>query len=251
MASVSDADLPKLVAFPEFFDRLRDSGALDVRGAIEAETEIDGIVYHHRGVQVPAHEAAFVWEPGATAGDGADTGESDDDGEGDVDGERETTGPGPTEPTGAGDEADPGPTFSFEVSAVGPRHAYAVFDATRSWDVYLLLFEGGAVVAWMSDEEFAVEEAEEFPTKAAAVEAGRFSFGAFFRFGPDWVEREEWALSSTAPGLIQLGDGRLLQPADEDEFHRQTQAIPVELQPGNAPAPSHLGVVAAEVSADR
>ncbi len=245
MASVSDADLPKLVAFPEFFDRLRDSGALDVRGAIQSETEIDGIVYHHRGVQVPAHEAAFVWEPGAAGDDGVDNGDSVDHGE------RDGSGPGHVEGEGGADETDRGPTFSFEVSAVGPRHAYAVFDATRSWDVYLLLFEGGAVVAWMSDEEFAVEESEEFPTKAAAVEAGRFSFGAFFRFGPDWVEREEWALSSTAPALIQLGDGRLLQPADEDEFLQHTQAIPVELQPGNAPAPAHLGVVAAAVSVDR
>lgn len=221
MASASDAELPKLVKFPEFFDRLRESGALDVRGALESETEIDGIIYHHRGVQVPAHEAAFVWEPGAgdDAGDAAD--------------------------------AEVGPTFSLEVSAVGPRHAWAAFDASRSWDVYLLLFEGGAVVAWMSDEEFEVEEADDFPTKAAAVEAGRFSFGAFFRFGPDWVEREEWALESTAPAMIQLGDGRLLAPEDEDEYYAQTQAIPVELQRGNAPAPDHLGVVAAEVSVDR
>lgn len=212
MTSVPDSELPKLVRFPEFFDRLQETGALDAKGAVQSETEIDGIVYHHRGVQVPSHEATFVWEP------------ADD---------------------------RPVPTFSLEVSAVGPRNAHAVFDATREWDMYLLLFEGGGVVAWMTDEEFEREEADEFRTKADAVEAGRFSFGAFFRFGPDWVEREEWALESTAPAMLQLGEGGLLAPDTPSEFYEHAAGIPPELRPGtDEGAPDYLGLYDVGLSVD-
>lgn len=228
MSSVPDSELPKLVQFPEFFDRLRAAGALDARGAVDAETEIDGVVYHHRGVQLPCHEATFVWEP-APREDGADDGNGDD----------------------AGDAARPVDAFSLEVSAVGPRNAYAVFDASRAWDVFLLLYEGGAVVTWMTDAEFDAEEADEFPSKARAVEAGRFSFGLFFRFGPDWVEREEWALESSAPAMLQLGDGSLLAPETASEFYENARAVPPELRPGaDAGAPDHLGLYDVGLSVD-
>lgn len=211
MAGAEEEFERELYRFPSFLERLEAEGAIDVREVVTSETEIDGIVYHHRGVQVPAHTAMFAWEP----------------------------------PT---DDSSP-PRFSIESATVGPRSAWATFDATRDWDVYLLLFEGGAVVAWMTDAEFEAEEAEHFPSKAAAIRAGQFSFGAIFRFGPDWVERIDWAEESTAPAMIQLGDGRLLMPETEHEFHDHPEAIPVELRLSDpAAAPEHLGLVDVEIS---
>lgn len=46
--------------FPEFESGLRERGALRVSDAIDAP--IGGVVYHHRGVRVPAHEVTFVRE---------------------------------------------------------------------------------------------------------------------------------------------------------------------------------------------
>lgn len=212
MQGASDEQSTEIYRFPEFFDRLQTRGALDARGAVESETEIDGLVYHHRGVQVPGYDATFVWEP------------ADD---------------------------RPNATFSIEVGTVGPRTAWAVFDASMSWDIYLVLFDGGAVIAWMSDAEFDEEEADTFETKAGAIKSGRFSFGAFFQFGPDWVEREEWALESEAPALIQLGDGRLVTPQTEAEFYELDRAIPVELRPGDERSPpDYLGLVDVGLSVD-
>jgi hypothetical protein len=203
----------ELKSFPEFFDRLESQGALDLWDAVTSETEIEGLVYHHRGIQVPSYDGRFVLEP---AGDGRET-----------------------------------PAFSIEFGTVGPRSVWAVFDRSFSWDVYLLLFEEGAVVAWMSDAEFESEEAGHFRSKAKAVEAGQFSFGVFFRFGPDWVEREEWGQSSTAPAMIQLGDGRLLTPETESEFYESARAIPNEFRPAvEGSAPSFYGVLEADLSAD-
>ena len=203
----------ELKSFPEFFDRLETQGALDLWDAVNSETEIEGLVYHHRGVQVPSYEGRFVHEPAG--------------------GERE------------------GDAFSVEFGTVGARSVWAVFDREHSWDVYLLLYEEGAVVAWMSDAEFEAEESGRFRSKAAAVEAGQFSFGVFFRFGPDWVEREEWGLSSSAPAMIQIGDGRLLTPETESEFYANADAIPDELRPAAAAgAPPFYGLLDAELSAD-
>lgn len=195
---------PEIYRFPEFFDRLERRGALNTRDAVESETDVDGLVYHHRGAQVPAELATFIWNP-----EGADD-----------------------------------PTFRLEIAAVGPRTAWAEFDARMNWDVYLMLFEGGAVVTWMTDAEFDAEEADEFPSKARAILGGRFSFGTFFLFGPDWVEREEWARSSTAPALIQIGDGRVIDPSSAAEFYDAEEAIPTEFR-RDAPqsAPEHLGLV--------
>jgi hypothetical protein len=212
MASSTEGEPGDIYSFPEFFSRLESKTSLSVRDAVESETELDGIVYHHRGVQVPGHDGLFVWEPG---------------------------------------EEDSIPTFSFELNALGSRTVWAVFDATMSWDIYLLLFDGGAVVAWMSDAEFEAEEAETFDRKAAAIDAGRFSFGAIFQFGPDWVKREDWASASTAPAMLQLGDGQLIVPETEAEFYDNARAIPVELRPDeDGTPPDHLGLVDAELSID-
>ena len=201
-------------SFPEFFDRLRAEGALDIWDAVTSETEIEGLVYHHRGLKVPAHEGRFVWEPADETGRDVDA-------------------------------------FSVDFGTVGPRSVWAVFDANCEWDMYLVLFEEGAVVAWMSDAEFEAEESHRFPSKAAAVKSGQFSFGVLFRFGPDWVEREEWGLESTAPALLQQGDGQLLTPATESEFYRQTHAIPDEFRSEvETGAPPFCGLLEADVSAD-
>jgi len=212
MASRTSGEPGDIYSFPEFFSRLESRTSLSVRDAVESETEIDGVVYHHRGVQVPGHDGLFVWEPATE---------------------------------------ESGPQFSFELNAVGPRTVWSVFDATMDWDIYLMLFDGGAVVAWMSDAEFEAEEAEEFEKKAAAIAAGRFSFGAIFQFGPDWVEREEWATESTAPAMIQLGNGELIVPHTEAEFYDNARAIPVELRRDTAqPPPEQLGLVDVELSID-
>lgn len=195
----------EIYRFPEFFERLRSQGALDVRDAVQSETEIDGTIYHHRGVQVPGYTTMVVWEPPASRSV---------------------------------------PAFTVEVGTVGPRKAWATFDATREWDVYLVLFEKGAVVAWMTDAEFDAEEADLFASKAAAIQSGRFSFGVLFQFGPDWVEKESWGEQSSAPALIQLGDGRLLKPMTESEFHANVAAIPIELRDGfDGEPPDHLGLL--------
>ncbi len=201
-------------SFPEFFDRLDAQGALDFWDAVDSETEIEGLVYHHRGVQVPSYDGRFVLEPD---GEGRD-----------------------------------GPAFSVEFGTVGPRSVWAVFDRSLSWDVYLVLYEEGAVVAWMSDAEFEAEESHRFRTKAQAVKAGQFSFGVFFRFGPDWVELEEWGLNSTAPALIQIGDGTLKTPETESAFYRNTRAIPDEFRPAvDIGAAPFYGLLEAELSADQ
>lgn len=208
--SQSDMD-PEIYRFPEFFNRLSGRGLLRARDAIESETEVEGVVYHHRGVQLPAHSITFVWNP-----EGADE-----------------------------------PTFRVDVDGIGERGMRATFDADRNWDVYLMLHEGGAVIAWMSDREFEVDEADHFPSKAQAILAGRFSFAAFFLFGPDWIEREDWALESTAPALIQLGDGRMITPQTTAKFFEPLPAIPQELRPEPEPAPAYLGLKDAALRSDR
>ena len=178
------------------------------RDAVEAYTEIEGLVYHHRGLQVPGYSVMFLTED------------------------------------------DPG-TFRVEVGAVGPREAWTVFDASLAWEMYLMLFDGGAVAAWMSDKEFEVEEADRFESKAQAILAGRFSFAVFFLFGPDWVERESWAETSTAPALLQVGTGELLDPETKGEYDRLEEAIPEEFRTRTTEqAPSHLGVLDANVAID-
>lgn len=194
---------PEIYRFPDFFDRLHERGALRTRDAVEAETEIDGLLYHHRGAQVPAASATFLWDA----------------------------------------DRSPGGTIRLEVEGIGPRRAWVDFDASLTWDVYLVLYPTGAVVAWMTDAEFEAEEADAFPSKAAAIRTGRFSFGTFFVVGPDWIEREEWARDSTAPALLQLGDGTVLDPGEPESFYAATEAIPSELRPEPSPPPDYLGLL--------
>lgn len=59
-AECEDGDAGWIYRFPEFETRLRGRGALRVSEAIDAP--LGGVVYHHRGVRVPAHDVTFVWE---------------------------------------------------------------------------------------------------------------------------------------------------------------------------------------------
>lgn len=206
-----EMDQPEIYHFPEFFERLDQRGSLRARDAVDSYTEVEGLLYHHRGLQVPAYSVVFLRDPTESA-DG---------------------------------------TFRVEVSAVGERAVWASFDRSRSWDVYVVLFDGGAVVAWMSDAEFEAEESDRFESKAAAILAGQFSFGTLFVFGPDWVEREEWAHRSDAPALLQLGTGHVLDPESVEEFWELHAAIPPEFRPDDdEEPPEYLGVVDCGLSVD-
>lgn len=200
----------ELYRFPEFFERLEAQGLLRARDAIESETEVDGIVYHHRGLQMPAAEVTFIWNP-----EGADD-----------------------------------PVFQADIHGLGERRGTVTFDARKSWDVFLMLYDGGACIAWMSDAEFDAEEAEHFPNKAKAFQAGRFSFAAVFLFGPDWVEREDWARESTAPAVLQLGDGRMVVPNTPAEFFEADVAIPEEFRDNDERPAPYFGVVEATLEGD-
>lgn len=56
----SDDEGEWLYQFPRFLSRLEAQGAMRVSDAVDAN--LGGVVYHHRGARVPAHEATFVWE---------------------------------------------------------------------------------------------------------------------------------------------------------------------------------------------
>ena len=190
---------PELYRFPEFFDRLRTKGVMRTRDVVESEHDDDGLVYHHRGLQLPAHSVTFTLE----------------------------------------DES----TFAVHVDGLGNRAATVRFDLDRAWDMYLLLDPDRPVVTWMSDDEFEAEEADTFSSKTAAVLAGRFSYGTFFLHGEAWDGRRTWAAQSTAPAIIQLGDGRVLDPVDEEAYRNGIAAIPPEARPDDPePAPDHLGI---------
>ena len=48
-----------LYHLPAFLDRVREQGA---HGVVEnVDADIDGVLYHHRGIRVPGYNATFVW----------------------------------------------------------------------------------------------------------------------------------------------------------------------------------------------
>lgn len=199
-----EIDEPEIYRFPHFLDRLEERGALRAREAVESKTEVEGLVYHHRGLQVPAYTTIFYEEPDVAAGS----------------------------------------AFRVEVGAVGDRAVSATFDRSYAWDAYAMFFDGGAVIAWMSDAEFEAEEAAEFESKAAAILAGRFSFGTVFVFGPEWMEREQWAKTSSAPALLQADTGDVIEAESAEEFTRYRPAIPPEFRPdAEEEPPGYLGLI--------
>jgi hypothetical protein len=194
------ADTEWLYRFPKFDARLREQGALRVSAAIDAP--LGGVVYHHRGVRVPAHEATFVRE----------------------------------------DE-----TFSLEVDAVGPRGAWAEFDAGATWDVFVAKRATTTpYLAWMCDAEFQREEASRLSDKREAVALGRFSFGCYLHPPDTWAQHQRRASLSEAPFFLHRPDGRTVVPDATVGLEAYEDAIPAELR-GEEPPP-HLGLRAAEAS---
>lgn len=192
-----------LFQFPAFLERLRAAGA---QGVLETVTvPLGGVLYHHRGVRVPGHDATFVWHP---AGDGGD------------------------------------PSFELVVDGVGDRAAWATFDAGREWDVFLAQPpEDTAYFAWMCDDEFAAEEADEYPRKADAVGMGRFSFGLYLQPEEAWADLEARAREVDAPCFVYRPSGRTVVP--EGDLEAYEDVVPPELLDGEAPP--HLGLLDADL----
>ena len=136
-------------------------------------------------------------------------------------------------------------TFELEVDAVGPRSAWAIFDAACEWDFYLSRAPGDeAHLAWMSDDEFATEEAEAFTGKQEAVGLGRFSFGLYLQPPDSWSELEERTRETDAPCFFKRPSGRTLVP--EEDLEAYEHVVPPELL--DREFPEHLGLVEAHVS---
>ncbi|AFZ73574.1 hypothetical protein [Natronobacterium gregoryi] len=202
---------------PSFFDRLEEVGGLPVLDVVADLTEdaglevpTGGVIYHDRGIQVPGHDATFVHEPTGSRGR---------------------------------------PAFSIEVDTVGPRNAWAVFDRTVSWDVYLLWTEGLAAVAWMSDEEYRIDESEFFDAKEAALAGGRFSFGVFLYGDEEWQDRAQRLAATTSPAYLRSDDGSAMFPSTQSEFYQYVDSTPTEFRTsGNAD--SYLGLLELELTID-
>lgn len=142
------------------------------------------------------------------------------------------------------------PAFSLEVDTVGPRNAWAVFDAQLGWDLYLLQADGVAALAWVSDEEYKTEEAQFFETKHDALAAGRFSFGVFCYSGSDWEERVDRIQRTDAPAYLKRDDGTPVIPQTPSEFYDYIGASAAELRKSGGDAPPYLGILELEVSID-
>lgn len=194
-----------LFQFPAFLQRLAAVGAQSVLETVRVP--LGGVLYHHRGVRVPGYDATFVWHP------------AEDDGDA---------------------------TFELVVDGVGDRAAWATFDAGRDWDVFLAQPpDDAAYLAWMCDDEFAAEEADEFTSKADAIGLTRFSFGLYLQPPDEWTDLEERAERVDAPCFVYRPGGRTLVP--EHDLEAYDEVVPPELLDGDAP--DHLGLIDADVGA--
>ncbi|ADD04451.1 uncharacterized protein Nmag_0867 [Natrialba magadii ATCC 43099] len=216
-APQDNASWQALLELPPILERLEDTGGIPVLELVEQLSEqhdlgieAEGIAYHDRGIRVPGYDATFVHEPTGSRGR---------------------------------------PAFSVEVNSVGSRNTWGIFDKTNSWDVYLVQAPGIAALAWISDEEYRVEEAEQFETKQDAVAAGRFSFGIFLYGGDAWQEQLEYMRRTNAPAYLQREDGSTMHPSTQSEFFQLVDSSPTEFRTsGNAP--SYLGLLELEVTID-
>lgn len=142
-----------------------------------------------------------------------------------------------------------GERFELEVDAVGPRSAWAVFDAGYDWDFYLARAPGDApYLAWMTDAEFDAEEADSFAGKAAAVGTGRFSFGLYLHSPSTWGALEERAGGTTAPCFVQRPSGRTVVP--DGDLSAYESVLPGELLPDGDAPPDYLGCVDAHIEGE-
>lgn len=207
MADARTDDEDWLYHIPEFLDQLRNSGAEDIVEGLDID--IGGVLYHHRGVRMPAYNSTFIWR--------------DDD------------------------ETD-GAVFELEIDAVGPRGIWAAFDADRDWDFFLSRPpQEQPCIAWMCDDEYYEEEADEFASKQEAVGLGRFSFGIYLHSPETWTEVEERARDTSAPCFIYRPSGRTLIPDEDAELDEYSDALPHELRPSEEEPPDHLGLLNAQL----
>ncbi|MDG5759027.1 hypothetical protein QA600_06700 [Natronococcus sp. A-GB1] len=198
---------------PSFLERLEQTGGLSARALIdelEVEIPVEGVAYHDRGIRIPGYDATFVHEPSGSRGR---------------------------------------PAFSVQIDTIGPRNGWAIFDKTLSWDVYLLRAEGAAAIAWLSDEEYRIEEADEFDSKRDAVAAGRFSFGVFLYAGDAWAEQRKRIRSTNAPAYLLREDGQPMIPSTQSEFYEFVDSTVTEFRTSGA-APDYLGLLELEATID-
>lgn len=196
-----------------FLGQLEVEGGISVRALVDeldVDLPVDGIAYHDRGIRVPGYDATFVHEPTGSRGR---------------------------------------PAFSVEIDTVGPRNAWAIFDNTLSWDVYLLRAEGIAALAWVSDEEYRIEEADQFSSKRDALAAGRFSFGVFLYGEEDWNEQVEMIQRTNSPAYLMGEDGKSIVPNTQSEFYDYVDSTVTEFRTSGA-APDYLGLLELEVTVD-
>jgi hypothetical protein len=196
-----------------FLDQLESTGGISVRTLIDdldVDIPVDGVAYHDRGIRVPGYDATFVHEPTGSRGR---------------------------------------PAFSVQIDTVGPRNAWAIFDKTFSWDVYLLRTEGLAAIAWMTDEEYQIEEADQFDAKEEALLSGRFSFGVFLYAGDAWREQVGLIDGTNAPAYLLREDGQYVVPNTQPEFYGVVDSTVTELRTSGA-APDYLGLLELEVTID-
>lgn len=202
---------------PSFFERLEDTGGVPVLEFLEDVTDGDvplpskGVVYHDRGIRVPAYDATFVHEPTGSRGR---------------------------------------PAFSVQLDAVGRRNAWAIFDDTLSWDLYLLQTEGLLALAWMTDEEYRIEEEDAFSSKEDALAGGRFSFGTFLYDDEAWQERADRLESTASPAYLRGEDGSMVVPSTQSEFYQYVDSTPTEFRTSGGNAPSYLGLLELELTID-
>lgn len=139
------------------------------------------------------------------------------------------------------------PVFDLEIDTVGPRAAWATFDADRAWDFYLFRAADSApCLAWMTDTEYRTEEAADFESKQTAVWNGRFSFGLYLEAPAAFSELETRARETDAPCFLHRPTGRTIVP--DGDFGRYAALVPPELHPEGGPPPRHLGLVDAQVA---
>lgn len=178
MASSHD-DEDWLYHLPAFLDRVCERGSHDVREGLDVE--VGGVLYHHRGARVPAHNATFVWREDAES--------RAFELELDAVGRR-----------GAWACFDATRDWDFYISRA-PGDAPCLI--------------------WMTDAEFRAEEADDYPNKQEAVGMMRFSFGLYLQSPDAWPEVEERASETDAPCFLYRPSGRTLVPEGDLERYEE------------------------------
>lgn len=141
-------------------------------------------------------------------------------------------------------------TFELELDAVGPRSAWAAFDADRNWDFFIRrVASDQPCLIWMTDGEFAQDEADEFESKEAAVGLGRFSFGLYLHAPRTWQALEERARDTDAPVFIHRPNGQTFVP-EETDVASFADALPEELRHTDETPPEYLGVLGAHIDVE-